>query len=193
MLICGLSFDDFLCEVEEFHGWKAPGIVLGGFMVDWARELIGQGEEPEAIVETSQCLPDAIQILTPCTIGNGMMKILDWGKFALSLYDVKKSAGYRVWLDTDKAKSFPNLYNWYMRLIPKDELPLEVVVETILDAGRTVLSSGAVHVIHLKEHTKKAKTAVCPGCREAYPSDQGSECLACQGKAYYRFSDKEQK
>ncbi len=86
-MICGFSIDDFLRKIEAFHGWKAPGLVLGGFMVDWAREQLDPGVEADAIVETRHCLPDAVQILTPCTVGNGWLKVLDWDKFALSLYD----------------------------------------------------------------------------------------------------------
>jgi formylmethanofuran dehydrogenase subunit E len=84
--ICGRPLKQFLGEVEKFHGWKAPGILIGGFMVDWGLELLGGGVEFDAIVETSHCLPDAVQIFTPCTIGNGWMKILDWDKFAISFY-----------------------------------------------------------------------------------------------------------
>jgi formylmethanofuran dehydrogenase subunit E len=40
-------------------------------MVDLARELIGIDTEADAIVETRHCLPDAIQLFTPCTVGNG--------------------------------------------------------------------------------------------------------------------------
>ncbi|MFZ0929925.1 MAG: hypothetical protein WAN11_15070 [Syntrophobacteraceae bacterium] len=32
---------------------------------------------------------------------------------------------------------------------------------------------------------KKGEIAVCPGCGEAYPTQQGGRCLACQGKGYY--------
>ncbi|MBW2597236.1 MAG: formylmethanofuran dehydrogenase subunit E family protein [Deltaproteobacteria bacterium] len=80
--ICGRPLSECLRRIEEFHGFKAPGLVLGLFMVDLAQEKIGADVEADAIVETRYCLPDAIQVFTPCTIGNGWMKILDWDKFA---------------------------------------------------------------------------------------------------------------
>jgi len=40
-MICGQSVERFLEEIKGFHGFIAPGIVVGGFIVDWARELIG--------------------------------------------------------------------------------------------------------------------------------------------------------
>ncbi len=98
-------------------------MVIGGFMVDLAQEHIGPGVEADAIVETIHCLPDAVQILTPCTFGNGWMKVVDWDKFALTLYDKKKLEGVRVWLDLEKTRRFPDVYNWYMRLVPKSGSP----------------------------------------------------------------------
>ncbi len=183
--ICGRSQEDFLKTIENFHGWKAPGMILGGFMVDLAQKRIGPNVEADAIVETYHCLPDAVQIFTPCTVGNGWLKILDWDKFALSLYDRVKLTGYRVWLDLEKAKSFPNLYNWYMRRVSKKDLPLDVLLETILEAKTSVLSSRAISVTSLNKRKKKGDTGICSGCGEAYPTDQGTLCATCQGDGYY--------
>ncbi|MGA9538924.1 MAG: formylmethanofuran dehydrogenase subunit E family protein, partial [Desulfobacterales bacterium] len=92
-IVCGRDLTECLRMIEKFHGWQAPGLVLGLFMVDLAQELIGIDTEADAIVETRHCLPDAIQLFTPCTVGNGWMKILDWDKFALSLYDRRERNG----------------------------------------------------------------------------------------------------
>jgi formylmethanofuran dehydrogenase subunit E len=186
--ICGQTVEGFFQELIRFHGFAAPGLVLGGFLVDWARELVGTDVEFDAIVETTHCLPDVVQLFTPCTIGNGWMKVLDWDKFALSLYDRRKLTGYRVWLDLDKLRSFPDLYNWYMRLVPKMDLPLDVLHEAILAAGRGPLSACAIRVTRLSERHKKQEIAVCPQCGEAYTTSQGLKCLACQGKGYYEAS-----
>lgn len=184
--VCGRSVKECLIDIEAFHGFTAPGLVLGAFMVDWAQELLGDGEA-DAIVETRHCLPDSIQIFTPCTFGNAWMKVLDWDKFALSLYDKKTLAGYRVWLDLEKARQFPNLYNWYMHLVPKKELPLEVLLETIIEAKRQALSSCAIRVTSFYGPVKKGNIEICSGCGEAYPTAQGPQCLACQGQGYYEL------
>jgi len=185
--VCGRSVKKCLADIEAFHGFTAPGLVLGAFMVDWAQELLGDDVEADAIVETHHCLPDAIQIFTPCTFGNGWMKVLDWDKFALSLYDKKTLTGYRVWLDLEKARQFPNLYNWYMRLAPKKDLPLEVMVETVVNANRDALSYGPIRVTQFHAPLKKGNTEICPGCGEAYPTAQGTQCLTCQGQGYYEL------
>lgn len=186
-MVCGRSLDVFLNDIERFHGFVAPGLVLGGFMVDWARELVGLDVESDAIVETCHCLPDAVQIFTPCTIGNGWLKVLDWDKFALTLYDKRKLTGHRVWFDLEKAALFPKLHGWYMRTIPKKDLPLEVVLEEIFGARRSVLSSRAVRVIRYHGKKSKEDILVCPGCGEAYPASQGNQCNACRGEGYYSF------
>jgi formylmethanofuran dehydrogenase subunit E len=187
MMVCGKSLDVYLNDIERFHGFAAPGIVLGGFMVDWARELVGLNVESDAIVETCHCLPDAVQIFTPCTIGNGWLKVLDWDKFALTLYDKRKLTGYRVWFDLKKAALFPKICGWYMRKIPKKDLPLEVLLEEILRARRSVLSCRAVRVISHYGKKSKGDIEVCSGCGEAYPASQGNQCTACRGEGYYSF------
>lgn len=187
MMVCGRSLDVFLRDIERFHGFVSPGLVLGGFMVDWARELIGPNVEADAVVETCHCLPDAIQIFTPCTFGNGWLKVLDWDKFALCLYDKRKLAGYRVWIDLKKAHLFPDIHDWYMRRVPKKDLPMEVLLEAILSARRSVLSCRSIRVISHYGKKRKENIVVCSGCGEAYPASQGAKCASCQGEGYYSF------
>ena len=185
-MIAGKPVEAFMEEIRKFHGWVAPGVLLGGFMVDYALELVGMEVEADAIVETRFCLPDAVQLLTPCTCGNGWMKVLDWDKFALSLYDKKTREGFRVRLDVDKTAAFPNLYNWFMKLVEKKDLPLEVLNQTILEAGREALSASPVYITNYYAKIKKGKTGICPSCGEAYTLRQGTRCVSCQGDAYYQ-------
>jgi formylmethanofuran dehydrogenase subunit E len=185
--VCGRSYEDFLGTIQRFHGWAAPGVVIGGLMVDLAQERIGPDIEADAIVETVRCLPDAIQLFTPCTYGNGWMKVVDWDKFALTLYNKKTREGVRVWLDLEKSRRFPDIYNWYMRLVSKEELPLDVLLKSIEGAGRQMLSFVPVRVVRYYGKRKKGKIGICTGCGEAYPVKQGDRCLACRGKGYYEM------
>ena len=185
--VCDRPLEQCLQEIERFHTWKAPGLVIGLFMVDLARELVGPGVEFDAIVETTHCLPDAVQLFTPCTVGNGWLKVLDWDKFALTFYDRRERTGHRVWLDLEKTKTFPKLYGWYARKIPKRDLPLEVLLGIVLEAGRSVFSSRPVQMADLYSRNKKGETGICPGCGEGYALSQGPRCLACQGQGYYRY------
>ena len=183
--ICGKNREEVLAEIRAFHGFTAPGLVLGAFMVDLAKSLIGGDVEADAIVETRHCLPDAVQIFTSCTIGNGWMKIMDWDKFALTLYDRFKLDGYRVWFDLEKARAFPELYDWYMRLVSKKDLPVSVLIDVLFKAGHSVLSCRPVKVTNYYKREKKKTINICAGCGEAYPAWQGTFCRACQGEGYY--------
>ena len=87
MNICTYSYEEYLHLVKSFHGNLAPGLLIGGFMVDLAMKHLPEGEFFDAVCETPVCLPDAVQILTPCTIGNGWLSIVPFGKFAVTLYE----------------------------------------------------------------------------------------------------------
>jgi formylmethanofuran dehydrogenase subunit E len=113
------------------------------------------------------------------------MKVLDWDKFALTLYDKKTLEGVRVWLDLEKTRRFPDVYNWYMRLVSKSDLPLDALLKSIEGAGRHMLSFAPVRVTRYQGKNRKGEVAICSLCGEAYPTSQGDTCLACQGKGYY--------
>ncbi len=185
IMVCGRTLDVFFEDIKRFHGFLSPGVVLGGFMVDWAQELIGPDLKVDAIVETCYCLPDAVQIFTPCTIGNGWLNVLDWDKFALSLYDKRKLTGYRIWLDPKKASLFPKIDDWYMRRKSKEDFPSNVLIEEIINARRSVLSYRAIHVARSHKRKRKWDIALCSACGEAYSTSQGARCTACQGGGYY--------
>ncbi len=183
IMIAGKPVEAFMEEIRKFHGWVAPGVLLGGFMVDYALELIGMEVEADAIVETRFCLPDAVQLLTPCTCGNGWMKVLDWDKFALSLYDKKTREGFRVRLDVDKTAAFPHLYNWFMKLVEKKDLPLEVLNQTILEAGREALSACSGNYYQLLCQNKERKNRDLPFLWGGlHPAPGGALCLLPGGR-----------
>jgi len=183
--VCGRSLSRCLDAIEAFHGFPSPGMVLGLFMVDLAQSTMSEGVEADAVVETRHCLPDAVQLFTPCTVGNGWLKILDWDKFALTLYDRKTFYGTRVWLDPDKARPFSEIYSWYLRRVPKKDLPLDVLLEAIFDAGHAPFSQKAVFLHSFQTRVKKGPTALCPFCGEAYRADQGPVCRDCAGEGYW--------
>ena len=78
MNICTYSYEEYLHLVKSFHGNLAPGLIIGGFIVDLAMKNLPEGEFFDAVCETPVCLPDAVQILTPCTIGNGWLSIVNF-------------------------------------------------------------------------------------------------------------------
>jgi formylmethanofuran dehydrogenase subunit E len=187
------SFDEYLQLVRSFHGYASPGVLTGGFMVDLALRNLPHGILFDAICETNHCLPDAVQILTPCTIGNGWLKIMPFGKFALSLYEKYEGDGVRVSLDIAKLERWDEIKTWFFKLKPKKEQDNELLQEQIQTAGADICSLNRIQV--LPQHLKKAslgKRGICPICQEAYPAGHGPRCRACQGDSPYRKPDKEE-
>ena len=186
--IAGHSFDEFREMIRQFHGSEAPGLLIGGFMVALALCNVEEGKFYDAICETRSCLPDAVQLLTPCTTGNGWLKIVPFGKFALTLYDKtdEPHKGVRVYLDAGKLKDWPEIYAWFFKLKPKAEQDRAKLTEEIRQAGTSILTVTRVSVKdECAKKAHKGKTGVCPQCGEAYPLKDGETCLACQGNMVY--------
>jgi formylmethanofuran dehydrogenase subunit E len=186
MNICGYTFEDYAELVKNFHGSEAPGVLIGGFMVDIAIRNLPDAILYDAICETRTCLPDAIQLLTPCTIGNGWLKIIHSGRYALILYNKESHEGVRVFVDAQKVQAWPEINAWFFKLKSPKEQGRERIVEEIKEAGDSILSVRHVRVQpQIAEIKHKGSIAVCPECREAYPADDGETCLACQGDTLY--------
>lgn len=156
-------------------------------MVDLATTLLGKTAEMEAIAETRHGLPDAIQLLAPCTVGNGRLKILDMDKFAMTLYDRKTLAGVRVWLDPKKVAKFQDITNWFLRKANSKGQPMDALINNIFRADKGVLSSAPVMITRYSLPTKKRAVKICTICQEAYAGSHGNTCLSCQGHGYYDY------
>ena len=184
--ICGRTYDEYIEMIKAFHGHVAPGMVLGGFMVDLAYRNLPQGEYFDAICETRACLPDAIQILTPCTVGNGWLRIINLGRFALSFFEKYTGNGVRVYVDSQKLDAWPEVKTFFFKLRPKEEQDFEVLIGEIKLAHTSIFGVQKVMVAmdSVKSHHRDS-FAVCPQCGEGYPEDDGKICLGCQGEAPY--------
>ena len=187
MKILSHTYDEFVELVESFHSYPAPGVIIGGFMVDAAIKQLPKGILYEAVSETRACLPDAVQLLTPCTIGNGRIKVYDMSIYALSLYDKFTGEGVRVYLDSEKLDSWSELKTWLYKLKPKSEQDSAKLANEIKEAGGSICSS---HPITIKPELlgKKSKGQIgnCPSCKVPYPVKDGEICLAWQGEAPYK-------
>jgi formylmethanofuran dehydrogenase subunit E len=181
-LVCGLTREQYLDRITAFHNYPAPGLIVGGFMVDAARESLPEDTLFEALCETQACLPDAVQLFTPCTVGNGWLRIKDLGRYALTLYDKYTGQGFRATMDPAKFGPFPEIAGWFLKRTPKRDQDSDRLREEIFEAGQSILSVSPVQVApaYLGKRSKGA-IAVCPSCGEAYPSMHGCVCLACKG------------
>lgn len=180
------AFEEFKKIVADFHGFPAPGIFIGGYMVELAKSRLPEGTLFEAVVETTKCLPDAVQLLTLCSTGNQWMKVINLGRYAVSLYDKYTGHGYRVWLDLDLMTAWPEITSWFLKEKPKAEQDSAKLIAEIEQAGDGYCQVGPI-VIN-KRFLRKAhmgEITVCPICKEAYPRNDGAICRGCQGEAPY--------
>jgi len=184
MLIGPYTYEQYLDQIRRFHGHIAPGMVLGGFMVDLALENLPEGEYFDALCETQACLPDAVQLLTPCTIGNGWLKVVNIGRFAVTLYEKVGGLGIRVHVDAGKIEAWSELKSWYFKLKPKKEQSIERLLAEIRDAGSSVCSMKAVRLEQdfIRERRRNG-FRICKLCGESYPRADGDICRGCGGEA----------
>ena len=180
------SYEEFRNMAALFHNYPAPGLMLGGYMVEAAKAAMPEDTLYEVLAETAWCLPDAAQMLTPCTIGNGWLKVVNWGRYAISLYDKYTGKGVRVSVCPKKLDSYGEFKTWLYKLTPKKEQDTPLLQYQIAVAGASVCNIERITIA--PEHmVKRSKGAIidCPICREPYPSQHGAICRACQGDSFY--------
>ncbi len=181
-MICSYSFDEYMELVRSFHSHAAPGVLIGGFMVDLAYRHLPREAVADALCETPKCLPDAIQILTPCTVGNGWLKVVNLGRFALSLYNKQNGEGVRVSVNSSAIGKWPEIRDWFFKLKPKEEQDKEALVARIEEAQASYCDVRSIRVAdRVREKKHRSGFTVCPQCGEAYPLVDGRICRGCQG------------
>jgi formylmethanofuran dehydrogenase subunit E len=185
------SFDEFLKLIESFHGYPAPGVLIGAKMVDIAMRRMPAGVLFDVVCESSKCLPDAVQLLTPCTLGNGWLRVEPLGRYALTLFDKRNGQGARVYVNPARLHSCPETRHWFFGTTPKRKDKSHLLIQEIREAEDRFYGVQTVRV--KPEFFTKAPSdprAVCPECGEAYPAGHGRICRGCtDGMGYY---DKEE-
>jgi formylmethanofuran dehydrogenase subunit E len=186
MNIGSYTFEQFKQRAAEFHSYPAPGLLLGGYMVEMAKAALAPGVLFEAVVETKKCLPDAVQLLTLCSVGNQWMHILDLGKYALSLYDKYTGAGFRVHVDTKRLSVYAEISAWFLKTKDKKDQDSDLLLKEIEQAGDSICDIVPVRIApHFLAHKGQGLIQICPRCGEAYPVSDGAVCKGCQGAAPY--------
>lgn len=173
-------------EARKFHGYPAPGLIIGGYMVSMARAALPENILFDAMSETMQCLPDAVQLLTPCTVGNGWLRIYNFGIYAVTLFDKHSGAGFRVRLDVEKLGPWPEIRAWFLKEKTKAEQDTPELQRQIAQAATSILSMDAIVVRpDLLNHKGKGTVVCCPLCGDWYPASFGGLCRSCQGESPY--------
>ena len=182
---------EYIRRCVSFHGFAPPGLLIGVFMVDLALEKLGASpnEKLYAVAETPKCAPDAVQVVTSATMGNSRLRIIETGKFSITLNrgsTEERADGIRVYVDATKIRRYPTLDLWYTndpRYKSVDEK--DRVYDEILQAGRSILSWERVKVSVPQKAVWQA--VQCPVCKEMVPDYlvEDGVCISCAGTSYY--------
>jgi len=186
---------DWFSRCIDFHTYPAAGILIGVFMVDYALALLNAKptEKLYGVSETQKCLPDALQVILHCTIGNNRLRIVPTGRFAMSLNRLSEDPiveGVRVEMDPAKLKDTPVLEAWFANTKDFDKKTMvNQLTDEILNLGRGMLSWEKVKIPVIPK--VKWATAICSMCGEPVPSYllEGDICPGCGSLKYYEKVD----
>lgn len=180
------SLEELVELTQRFHGYPAPGVVIGAKMVDIALRRVPAGVLFDAVSETSKCLPDAVQLLTPCTTGNGWLRVMPFGRYALTLFDKHSGRGSRVYIDPVLLDPYPETRYWFFGIKPKRKDRSDRLIDEITQAQDRIYGIQDVRVTpELLSKNPSEQRAICPECREAYPAGHGPICRGCRPETRY--------
>ncbi|MGZ4892014.1 MAG: FmdE family protein [Halobacteriota archaeon] len=185
---------EYIRRCMSFHGFVPPGLLIGVFMVDLALEKLGADRDGtlHAVAETPKCAPDALQVITHATVGNNRLRIIETGKFSITLNKPSLEGaadGIRVYVDMTKIRQYPTLTLWYTndpsykQIHKKDR-----IYDEILRAGPNILSWERVKVSVPQKSVWQA--VQCPTCKEMVPDYlvKNGVCRSCLNAPYYEKS-----
>lgn len=133
------DFEDLLDESVKIHGHLCPGQVLGVRMSMLGLKMAGikdpKGKDRKNImvfVEIDRCATDAVQSVTGCSPGKRTLKLLDYGKMAVTFKNLKTGKAVRILaIEESKTKAknyFPEIEDKYecqtaaYKVMPDEEL-----------------------------------------------------------------------
>ncbi len=184
-IIAKIDDPEMLSMVKKlipFHGYLSTGAFIGLQMLQIARKLldIKEGDKVYVTCETFNCLPDPFQIVCGCTVGNKGMKILDYGKMAMTINKAGEPGqevvkGVRIFLDPQKTANYPVFHAWYMN---ERKVSHEEALSELIMAGEDVYTWKFVDVpVPVKA---KKDVAICKICGESYIKiDDEDICQGC--------------
>jgi len=188
-----------------FHGHRCPAMPTGFRL---AREMMrrlsverARDSELLALVETGAdhfagCFADGVMAATGCTFGKGNIRRLNYGKFAVTLYDPGRKMGVRglmrtASLQASMGKEFFTKYR--SQGVPASRVPLEVAEPLIRNALEAPIENlcdiGEPTEMDIETPAHVFSAAPCEQCGEMVAEsylrlkDGRKLCLPCSGYA----------
>jgi formylmethanofuran dehydrogenase subunit E len=186
-----LSVAELIAKASA-KGPPMAGIILGIRMCVLAMKLL-EIDDPSkyhrkliVVVETDRCLPDVIELVLGCRLGNRTLKLRDWGKMAASFQDLTRNRAFRVAArETIEAEALQCF----------KELPrAEALTEAHKAFEDVRLFQWQPVILHFPPedlpgyHAKRVLCARCGegvGLRREVHKDGRTLCRACAGEAYW--------
>jgi formylmethanofuran dehydrogenase subunit E len=116
-------------KVIEFHGHAccilAVGYRAAKLALSLMQEVLEQGEQPVALVETVDCSTDAVQVVTGCTFGKRCLKVKETGKYAFTLGSPSTGRAVRVVLKPGILSRFGEAFLDLMEKVANGEASAE--------------------------------------------------------------------
>ncbi len=189
-----LSVAEYIEKASD-QGPPMPGIILGIRMCVLAMKLL-EIDDPSryhrkliVVVETDRCLPDVIELVMGCRLGNRALKFRDWGKMAASFIDLTQNRAFRVAakesVETEALRSFKDL--------PRDG----ALSEAYSNFADEKLFQWQPAIVKFSPedlpgyHADRVKCEQCGegvGFHREVQKDGLTLCRACAGEAYWRPS-----
>jgi formylmethanofuran dehydrogenase subunit E len=200
------QIENLLKEMGYFRRIVEPGIVYGVKMILGVKDYLKIKDLKKTnllvVAETSRCLPDTIEYLCGCTIGNRRLVIKDYGKMAATFIARDKRKAVRVTIsyafqkrDVEHSKElmqlkkelkFTEIENRRLKFaqeileIPNEELLRFQEVEVTEPLSTIFMPSGIVFCEKCNESTRESKIQIRNGKKL---------CLVCAGveKPYFKL------
>jgi formylmethanofuran dehydrogenase subunit E len=186
---------EILKESARRHNHLCPRQVLGARMALYAAELLGL-EFPRTdkrllvTAETDGCAVDGIIAATHCRAGSRTLRILDFGKVAVTFTDTHTKTSFRIaplrearalaWTYAPQARNrWEAMLNAY-QVMPNEKLFSVQYVQLNLSLAEIISRPG--------------KKAICESCKEEIINgreviqDGMVLCRTCSGDGYYLVS-----
>lgn len=179
-------------SASRHHDRLCPRQVLGVRMGLYAAMLLGldlpqSDKRLFALVETDGCLTDGIAVATGCWWGSRTMRLIDYGKTAVTFIDTQTGRAIRIAPDR-AARERSAIYapgapdSWHAQLAAYQVMPFEALLEA-REVDLTISLQAIISAPGLRE--------VCGQCGEEILNEryirQGESllCRACAEGAYY--------
>lgn len=185
------KMEEIVKFAAKLHGHFSPGVALGIRMGQIGLKKLGLPKGDKrlfAVVETTLCLADGIQVSTGCTIGHASLHVEDFGKLAVCLARSDTKRGVRIILK--KGLQSPLVEAWMMR---KRKLSHETEEELAKELLRLDDSSFIIEEVMVEPFSEfdESEIVACAKCGEllvgtkAVKKQDETLCKACSGLRYY--------